>query len=226
MNVCAQQLFLTLMACTNWSFSILSHSRSINGEGRIERVAFICEYFTAMNLPWHTRHLIHSGRACYQLESSRLSLLAFSRLPIIFAGAGEMQSNLRWHWQHGLLCVIAGSWDDIEEEEEYHGIKMLYGMIWRSPSGWSHLSHRCFFRCGQEYEIWWRPSYKLDFFAFVDVVMSSLKQLVKEAHPSSVYYWGSSSMKYICQTSSKSQKSFYYVSLDQYSESRSRAYPT
>ena len=67
---------------------------------------------------------------------------------------------------------------------------------------------------------------KLDFFACVDVAMRSLKQLVKEAHPSSVHYWGSSSMKYICQTSSKSRKLFYYVSLglDQYSESR--AYPT
>ena len=48
------------------------------------------------------------------------------------------------------------------------------------------------------------------------VAMGSLKQLVKEEHPSSVHYWGSSSMKYVKPL--RNPKSRYYVSIDQYPE--------
>ena len=142
----------------------------------------------------------------------------------IMVGVLSTSDNFRWRdvirstWaaESTVFFVIAGSWDDIEEE--YHRYNDIIWIDMEDSFRLITYKTSMFFQVvnmmSSELNLTYSHALKTDDDSYV--AMGRLEQLVKEEQATSIHYWGYSDMKYVKPL--RNLKSRYYVSLDQYPE--------
>ena len=142
----------------------------------------------------------------------------------VIVGVLSTSENFRWRnvirstWaaENTVFFVIAGSWDDIEEE--YHRYKDIIWIDMEDSFRLITYKTSMFFQVvnmmASELNLTYSHALKTDDDSYVAI--GRLEQLVTEEKPTTIDYWGYSDMKYVKPL--RNLKSRYYVSLDQYPE--------